>query len=79
MTEVAGTAGEAVFVPAADARNEDDGWLLSIISDRTGKGSDLVVLDTTDTTAAPVATVHLPRRVPTGFHGSWVPDAELDA
>lgn len=73
------TAGEATFVPSADARNEDDGWLLSIVSDRTGKGCDLVVLDATDTFTAPVATVHLPRRVPTGFHGSWVPDAELDA
>jgi carotenoid cleavage dioxygenase len=73
------TAGEAVFVPAADARNEDGGWLLSIVSDRSGKGSDLVVLDATNPTAAPVATVHLPRRVPTGFHGSWIPDAEMDA
>ncbi|MGP4020917.1 carotenoid oxygenase family protein [Saccharopolyspora sp. 5N708] len=71
-------AGEAVFVPAADARNEDDGWLLSIVSDRSGKGSDLVVLDAADITAPPVATVHLPRRVPTGFHGSWIPDTELE-
>jgi carotenoid cleavage dioxygenase len=23
----------------------------------------------------PVAEVHLPRRIPTGFHGSWIPDA----
>ncbi|CAL99525.1 carotenoid cleavage dioxygenase [Saccharopolyspora erythraea NRRL 2338] len=73
------TAGEAVFVAAAGGRDEDDGWLLSIVSDRSGKSSDLVVLDATDLTAAPVATVHLPRRVPTGFHGSWIPDAELDA
>jgi carotenoid cleavage dioxygenase len=38
--------------------------------------SDLVVLDAGDVTAAAVATVHLPRRVPFGFHGSWVPDPQ---
>ncbi|MDI5964392.1 carotenoid oxygenase family protein [Streptantibioticus silvisoli] len=67
--------GEAVFVPAPDAgRDEDAGWLLSIVSDRAGAGSDLLVLDAHDMSR--VATVHLPRRVPAGFHGSWVPDAD---
>ncbi|SHG62612.1 carotenoid oxygenase family protein [Streptoalloteichus hindustanus] len=68
-------SGEAVFVPAADGRAEDEGWLLSIVSDRAGTGSDLLVLDATDLSAPPVASVHLPRRVPSGFHGSWIPDA----
>jgi carotenoid cleavage dioxygenase len=36
--------------------------------------ADLVVIDASDVTAGPVATVHLPRRVPTGFHGAWIPD-----
>ena len=40
-------------------------------------GSDLVILDASDFTASPVATVALPQRVPFGFHGSWVPDAVL--
>ena len=31
----------------------------------------------TDPAAEPVARVHLPRRVPYGFHGSWISDAEL--
>jgi carotenoid cleavage dioxygenase len=31
------------------------------------------ILDATDIGAGPVATVHLPRRVPFGFHGSWLP------
>ena len=36
---------------------------------------DLVVLDAQDITGDPVATVHLPARVPAGFHGNWCPDA----
>jgi carotenoid cleavage dioxygenase-like enzyme len=30
------------------------------------------VLDAHDFTAEPIATVHLPQRVPFGFHGNWV-------
>ncbi|MEV5824092.1 carotenoid oxygenase family protein [Spirillospora sp. NPDC052242] len=64
--------GEAVFVPAEGARAEDEGWLLSIVSGSSG--ADLVVLDAMDV-ARTVASVRLPRRVPAGFHGSWIPDA----
>ncbi|WP_107472567.1 MULTISPECIES: carotenoid oxygenase family protein [unclassified Streptomyces] len=41
----------------------------------SGSATDLVILAAQDVTAAPVATVHLPARVPLGFHGSWIPDA----
>jgi carotenoid cleavage dioxygenase len=68
-------AGEAVFVPsAAPDRAEDDGWLLSITTRRDGSASQLLVLDATDVAGAPVAAVTLPRGVPSGFHGSWIPD-----
>jgi carotenoid cleavage dioxygenase len=68
--------GEAVFVPAADSRAEDDGWLLSIVSDGAGRGSEFVVLDATD--LHQVASVELPQRVPAGFHGTWLPDTDAD-
>lgn len=64
--------GEAVFVAAEGARAEDEGWLLSIVSGPSS--AELLVLDATDVTRA-VASVRLPRRVPAGFHGSWIPDA----
>jgi carotenoid cleavage dioxygenase len=70
-------AGEAVFVPsAAPDRAEDDGWLLTITTRRDGSASQLLVLDATDVAGAPVAVVTLPRGVPAGFHGSWIPDEE---
>jgi carotenoid cleavage dioxygenase-like enzyme len=72
-------AGEAVFVPSgARGRAEDDGWLLSIATRRDGGASRLLVLDATDVAGPPVAAVTLPRGVPSGFHGSWIDDADLD-
>jgi carotenoid cleavage dioxygenase len=67
--------GEAVFVPAADGTAEDDGYLLTIVSDLKANASQLLVLDATDLRKDPVATVELPRRVPSGIHGHWLPDA----
>jgi carotenoid cleavage dioxygenase len=68
--------GEFVFVPRAEPTNgaEDDGWLMGYVYDAARDTSDLVVLDALDVAGAPVATVHLPRRVPFGFHGSWIED-----
>ena len=65
--------GEAVFVRAADGRAEDEGWVLCVVYDATTDTSDLVILDATAFAGPPVATVHLPGRVPFGFHGSWLP------
>lgn len=67
------SAGEGVFVEAADTAGEDEGWVLSVVYDEAKDSSYLAVIDATDFAGAPVATVQLPQRVPFGFHGSWVP------
>jgi carotenoid cleavage dioxygenase len=64
---------EPVFVRATDGTGEDEGWVLSVVYDAATDRSDVVVLDATSFAGPPVATVHLPARVPFGFHGSWVP------
>jgi carotenoid cleavage dioxygenase len=66
--------GEGVFVPRGPDADEDDGWVMSIVYDGTSDSSELVILDAQDFGAAPVAHVHLPQRVPFGFHGNWVAD-----
>jgi carotenoid cleavage dioxygenase len=73
------TAGEFVFVPATDDAGEDEGWLMGYVYDAATNKSDLVILDAHDFGADPVAVVHLPRRVPAGFHGNWIPDRTLPA
>ncbi|APY90084.1 carotenoid oxygenase family protein [Streptomyces alfalfae] len=68
---------EAVFVQADGATGEDEGYLLTIVSDLNADASKMLVLDASDLTVPPVATIHLPRRVPAMIHGSWIPDAAL--
>jgi carotenoid cleavage dioxygenase-like enzyme len=69
--------GEAVFVPRPEATDEDDGWLLTFVYDTREGTSELVVADARDVTAAPVARVLIPQRVPYGFHGAWVGEERL--
>ncbi len=68
------TAGEAVFAPSTADSAEDDGYVLAFIHNPDRSAADLVILAAQDFTGEPVARVHLPARVPLGFHGSWVPD-----
>jgi carotenoid cleavage dioxygenase len=64
---------EFVFVPSERGTAEDDGVVMGFVYDRVNDRSDLVLLDAS--TLEDVATVHLPVRVPQGFHGNWVPTA----
>lgn len=66
-------SGEHVFAPDPAGQNEDDGWLLSVVSDRRTTHSELVVLDAREVASGPVARIRLPRRVPIGFHANWFP------
>ena len=69
----AGTeAGEFCFVPHPDGSAEDDGVLLGYVYERAEGLSHLRVLDAA--TLEDVAKVHLPGRVPAGFHGNWAPE-----
>ena len=69
---------EPVFVAKANAVAEDEGWLLSYVYDQNTNRTDVVILDAQDFEASPVATIHLPVRVPYGFHGNWVADSDLN-
>ncbi len=69
------TVGEAVFAPSAPDAAEDDGYVMAFVHNPRRSASDLVILSAQDFTGEPVATVHLPGRVPLGFHGSWLPDS----
>jgi carotenoid cleavage dioxygenase-like enzyme len=50
---------------------------MGFVYDPLRGGSDLVILDAAHIAGPPLATVRLPRRVPQGFHGNWIPAASL--
>jgi carotenoid cleavage dioxygenase len=68
-------AGEAVFAPSSPEAAEDDGYVMAFVHNPDRGAADLVVLAAQDFTGEPVAAVHLPARVPLGFHGSWAADS----
>ena len=66
----------------ADAQAaEDDGYLVSFVTDMQRAATEIQVFDARGTSLGdgPVARIALPRRVPHGFHGTWVSAKRLAA
>ncbi|HVR91778.1 MAG TPA: carotenoid oxygenase family protein [Novosphingobium sp.] len=68
--------GEFVFVPRSADAPEGEGWVMGYVIDREAETTDLVILDAANIAAPPVASVHIPHRIPPGFHGNWLPDLD---
>jgi carotenoid cleavage dioxygenase len=64
---------EPVFAPAGPGAAEDEGWIVCLAHDDVTDTTTLNVIDAQDFTAPPVARVTMPRRVPFGAHGNWLP------
>jgi carotenoid cleavage dioxygenase len=68
--------GEFVFVAKAGGADslgaEDDGWLMGYVVNMAEETTDLVILDAANFEGAPQAVIHIPHRIPPGFHGNWV-------
>ncbi len=68
---------EAPFAPRDGSTGDDDGYLVSFVTDERDGRSEVEILDASDVTAGPVARVLLPQRVPLGFHATWVRSDQL--
>ncbi|CAI5461189.1 unnamed protein product [Closterium sp. Yama58-4] len=68
---VVGVGGDAVGMGAEE---EDDGWVLAHVWDEEEMRSEVIVLDAMNLDKQPLARVILPKRVPYGFHGTFLPD-----
>lgn len=67
--------GEPIFVAAEGAVAEDHGYLMLTVANPEEGTADLQIIDARDISAPPLAAIHLPVRLPIGFHGSWIPAA----
>ena len=64
--------GEFVFVPRSADSAEDEGWLIGLVIDAAEETTELQILNADDFLGEPQAVIHLPHRIPPGFHGNWV-------
>lgn len=64
---------EIAFAPRSADAPEGDGWVMALATNYDTMKSELVIGDTADLAAGPVARVRLPFRAPQQIHGNWVP------
>ncbi len=62
---------EAPFVPRINAQDEDDGYLISFITDLKQDRSECILVDAKNIEAGPVCTIVLPHRICSGTHAAW--------
>lgn len=65
-------SSEAVFAPRGPDAPEGEGWLMAVVWRAAENRSDFVIFEALDVDKGPIAVARVPRRVPFGFHGSWV-------
>lgn len=68
---------EAPFIPRPDAQSEDDGYLISFITDMKHNRSECIILDAQNIAAGPVCTIILPHRISSGTHATWASAEQL--
>lgn len=68
---------ESPMAPCFDASAEDDGYVVSFVTDMNTNRSECVVLDASDLAKGPVARIILPHRISSGTHACWADFTEF--
>lgn len=67
---------ETPFAPRVGGKDEDDGYLISFVTDVIKDRSECIILDAKHIEDGPVATLLLPHRICSGTHSFWADDAD---
>ena len=69
---------EPGFAPRTGATSEDDGYLVTFITDMIADRSECVLYDARRPSDGPVCRIILPTRIPSGTHATWAQGGELN-
>jgi carotenoid cleavage dioxygenase len=72
-------ASESPMAPRVGATAEDDGYLVTFVSDLPNDRSECQVFDARDVGRGPIARLRLPERICSGTHACWAPGSALAA
>ncbi|MGD0192928.1 MAG: carotenoid oxygenase family protein, partial [Rhizomicrobium sp.] len=64
-------ASEAPFAPRLNAKQEDDGYLVSFITDENTGTSECILIDARHIEDGPVCRIALPHKLCSGTHACW--------
>jgi carotenoid cleavage dioxygenase len=64
-------ASEAPFAPRLGARDEDDGYLVSFVTDENSGTSECILIDAKRFADGPVCRIALPHKISSGTHAHW--------
>jgi len=79
MPDKGSYVSESPFAPRDNSQGEDDGYVVTFLTNtETGKG-ECALLDARDISRGPLCRIVLPHQVPTGAHAYWAPDSMLAA
>ena len=70
---------EAPFCPRIGATAEDDGYLVSFVTDMNEHRSECVIIDARDVAAGPICRIFLPHQILSGTHATWASTDEIAA
>lgn len=62
-----------------NATAEDDGYIITFVTDMLADRSECVILDAHDIAAGPIATIELPERISSGTHACWIEGHRIHA
>ena len=68
---------ESPFAPKLNAQSEDDGYVVTFVTDTNNWQSHCLIFDARDIEKGPVCKIRIPHRLPAGFHTLWVDGKDL--
>ena len=70
-------ASEAPFAPRIDAKTEDDGYLVTFITNEKTQGSEIALIDCQRFEEGPICRIELPHKLCSGTHACWASGSDL--